>query len=105
MIQDDGRVPIFASQWKQQWEHLRFRGRQLSCEHGNRRVVRYERDGKTTILADRFGGRFNAPNDVVVHPDGGIWFTDPGYGSLMNYEGNRADTGSVMPIQKEAVYY
>ena len=68
-------------------------------------MVRYEHDGKLTVLADRFGAKeFNAPNDVVVHPDGGIWFTDPGYGSLMNYEGNRADTGSVMPIQKEAVY-
>jgi gluconolactonase len=75
-------------------------GRQISCEHGNRRVVRYEHDGKTTVLADRFGGKpLNAPNDPVVHPDGGIWFTDPGYGSLSEYEGNKG------PLEiKEAVY-
>ena len=39
-----------------------------------------------------------------MHPNGDIWFTDPGYGSLMNYEGHRADTGSPQPFQKEAVY-
>jgi len=75
-------------------------GRQISCEHGNRRVARYEYDGKITVLADRFNGKpLNAPNDPVVHPDGGIWFTDPGYGSLMDYEGNKG------PLElKEAVY-
>ena len=83
-----------------------YQGRQIACEHGNRRVVRYEYDGTITVLADSFDGKpFNAPNDAVVHPnDGGIWFTDPGYGSLMNYEGHRADTGSVQPFQKEAIY-
>jgi gluconolactonase len=83
-----------------------FRGRQISCEHGNRRVVRYEYDGSVTVLADSYQGQeLNAPNDAVVHPeDHAIWFTDPGYGGLMNYEGNRLDTGSVQPIQKEAVY-
>ena len=77
-----------------------YQGRQIACEHGNRRVVRYEYDGTITVLADSFDGKpFNAPNDAVVHPnDGGIWFTDPGYGSLMNYEGHRADTGSVQPL-------
>jgi gluconolactonase len=75
-------------------------GRQISFEHGTRRVARYERDGSVTILADRFEGkRLNAPNDGVVDPDGAVWFTDPGYGSLGNYEGNKGDLEL-----KEAVY-
>ncbi len=85
---------------------LDFQGRQIACEHGNRRVVRYEYDGSVTVLADSFDGKeLNAPNDAVVPPnDGSIWFTDPGYGSLMNYEGHRLNTGSPQPIQKEAIY-
>src|SRR5262249_55878655 len=75
-------------------------GRLLSCEHGARRVVRYEHKGGYTVLADKWMGKpFNAPNDIVVHPDGGIWFSDPGYGSLGNYEGNKGDL-----VIKEAVY-
>lgn len=77
-----------------------FEGRQLSCEHGARRLVRYERNGSVTVLADKWQGKpLNAPNDVVVHPDGGIWFTDPGYGTVGNYEGNKGEL-----LIKEAVY-
>jgi gluconolactonase len=85
-----------------------YQGRQIACEHGTRRVVRYEHTGKVTVLADKFEGRgLNAPNDVVVHPnDNSIWFTDPGYGGLMEYEGNRLPDSATTPrpLQKEAVY-
>jgi gluconolactonase len=85
-----------------------FEGRQIACQHGTRKVVRYEHNGETTVLAETFEGQeFNAPNDAVVHPnDGSIWFTDPGYGSLMEYEGNRLpeSSNSPQPLRKEAVY-
>ena len=67
-------------------------GRLVSCEHHTRRVTRTEYDGSITVLMDRFEGkRLNAPNDIVVKSDGSVWFTDPGYGILMDYEGHRAE--------------
>jgi gluconolactonase len=64
-------------------------GRLVTCEHDSRRVTRTEYDGSVTVLIDRFQGRrLNAPNDVVVHSNGSVWFTDPGYGILSEYEGH-----------------
>lgn len=66
-------------------------GRLLSCEHGTRRVTRTEPDGSVTVLADSHaGGRLNSPNDLVEHSDGSIWFTDPTYGIVSDYEGYAA---------------
>jgi gluconolactonase len=66
-------------------------GRLITCEHDTRRLTRTEPDGTITILAEKYQGkRLNAPNDVVVHSNGSIWFTDPGYGILSNYEGHIA---------------
>ncbi len=72
--------------------HTRDRqGRLVSCEHGGRRVTRTEWDGSITVLADGYQGkRFNSPNDVIVASDGAVWFTDPHYGIMTDYEGFKA---------------
>ncbi len=67
-------------------------GRLVSCEHRGRRVTRTEIDGSLTVLADRWNGRrFNSPNDLVVKSDGSVWFTDPDYGIMSDYEGEQAE--------------
>lgn len=100
-LDEDGHVSVFRQPaGNSNGNTFDFQGRQIACEHGNRRVVRYELGGGMSVLADSWQGKkLNAPNDVVVHPDGGIWFTDPGYGALMNYEGNKGE----LEI-KEAIY-
>lgn len=81
-------------------------GRHISFCHATRNVIRYEFNGKITVLADRSpeGKEFNAPNDGAVHPDGWVLFSDPGYGGLSEYEGNRSTSASPQPNQKEAIY-
>ncbi|MCF3641786.1 SMP-30/gluconolactonase/LRE family protein [Rhizobium sp. TRM95111] len=67
-------------------------GRLVTCEHGARRVTRTELDGSVTVIADRYQGkRLNSPNDVVVTSDGAVWFTDPHYGIMTDYEGYRSE--------------
>jgi gluconolactonase len=100
-VEETGSVSVFRQPANQTNGNTRdWQGRLISCEHATRRVTRTEYDGTLTVLAERYQGKpLNAPNDVVVHPDGGIWFTDPGYGSLMHYEGTRGTLEL-----KEAVY-
>lgn len=67
-------------------------GRLLTCEQLGRRVVRQERDGRLTVLADRYRGRrLNSPNDLVVARDGAVWFTDPTFGLMQPEEGRMAE--------------
>ena len=93
-LDEDGHVTVFRNpSGNSNGNTFDYQGRQLSCEHGGRRVARYEYDGSVTTIADRFEGRrINSPNDVVVHPDGSIWFTDPIFGIRGNYEGERAES-------------
>src|ERR1700694_3074960 len=100
-LEEDGHVSTFRSpSGYSNGNTFDFQGRQLSCEHGGRRVVRYEPNSSVTVIAEKFQGkRLNSPNDIVVHPDGGIWFTDPTYGIRGNYEGFKGEQEI-----KEAVY-
>jgi gluconolactonase len=101
-IEDDNRVTVFRKpSGNSNGNTFDYQGRQISCQHGPRRVVRYEYDGTETVLASHFNGkRLNSPNDVVVHRnDDSIWFTDPSYGIMKNYTGTKAPSEL-----KEAVY-
>jgi len=76
-------------------------GRLITCEHLTRRVTRTEYDGSITVICDRFEGkRLNSPNDVVVKSDGSIWFTDPRFGILGNYEGDFAEPELPMNVYR-----
>jgi gluconolactonase len=90
--EETGAVNVFRNPSNYSNGNTRDReGRLVTCEHDTRRVTRTEHDGKITVLIDHFQGkRLNAPNDLVVQSNGAIWFTDPGYGILSNYEGHRA---------------
>jgi gluconolactonase len=91
--EESGQVSVFRAPSQNANGNTRDRqGRLVTCEHDTRRVTRTEPDGTIAVVMDRHEGkRLNAPNDVVVAADGSVWFTDPGYGILMNYEGHRAE--------------
>lgn len=77
-------------------------GRLIACEHSNRRVSRTESDGRVTVLADRYQGRrLNSPNDVVVHSDGAVYFTDPPYGLRNQAEGKELPFNGVFRLDPD----
>ncbi len=98
-LEDDGRVGVFRTPSNHSnGNTFDFQGRQISCEHLARRVVRYEHDGTANVVADNFEGkRLNSPNDVVPHPDGSIWFTDPPYGGQFHEGEPDASGGASNP--------
>src|SRR5260370_20544137 len=89
-----GQVSVFRDFTNNSNGNTRDRqGRLITCEHGARRVTRTEPDGSITVLVDQFQGKkLNSPNDVVVKSDDTIWFTDPPYGILSDYEGHVAES-------------
>ena len=91
-LEDTGEISVFRSPSNYSNGNYRDRqGRLLTCEHDSRRLTRTEHDGTITVLMDHFQGKpLNAPNDLAVHSDDAIWFTDPGYGIMSNYEGHKA---------------
>jgi gluconolactonase len=93
-IWDDSRVtPFRRPSNNSNGNSFDFQGRQISTEDFFRRVVRWEHDGTMTVIADSFDGKpLNSPNDLVPHPDGSIWFTDPPYGDSLA-EGNPDEAG------------
>jgi len=91
-LEETGETSVFRSPSHYANGNTRDRqGRLVTCEHDSRRVTRTEIDGTITVLADRHEGKpLNSPNDVVVKSDGSVWFTDPPFGILGNYEGHTA---------------
>lgn len=90
--EDDGHVSIFrAPSNNSNGNFVDRQGRLVTCEHLSRSVTRTEHDGSITTLAASWQGkRLNSPNDLVVRSDGSIWFTDPSYGILADYEGRKS---------------
>ena len=90
---EDGHVSTFRQPSNHANGNTRDRqGRLVSCEHSGRQVSRTELDGTVTTLADSYDGKpLNSPNDVVVKSDGTVWFSDPPYGIMGDYEGRRAE--------------
>jgi gluconolactonase len=91
--EETGAVSVFRKPSNNANGNTRDRqGRLVTCEHDTRRVTRTEYDSSITVLMDRFEGKpLNSPNDVVVKSDDSVWFTDPPFGILGNYEGHTAE--------------
>ena len=82
---DTGEVSVFRKpSYHSNGNTFDFQGRQIGTQDYHRRVVRWEHDGSMTVIVDAFDGKpLNSPNDLVAHPDGSIWFTDPPYGDRL----------------------
>jgi gluconolactonase len=102
-IWETGRVSRYRTpSYNSNGNTFDFQGRQISAQDFFRRVVRWEPDGSLTVIADSFEGKpLNSPNDIVPHPDGSIWFTDPAYGDQLT-EGHPDLPGG--PTNPDGIY-
>src|SRR5271154_4740606 len=100
--EETSAVSVFRkSSWNANGNTRDRQGRLVTCEHGGRRGTPTEYDGTITVVIDSFNGkRLNSPNDVVVKSDGSIWFTDPIFGLLGNYEGYKAESEIDMNVYR-----
>jgi gluconolactonase len=91
-LEDDGHVSVFRQpSGYANGNSIDRSGRLVTCEHFQRRLTRTEHDGGISVLADGWEGKpLNSPNDVAVDALGAVWFTDPDYGIMSDYEGGRA---------------
>ena len=91
---ESGGVSVFREPSGFANGHARDReGRLIGCSHGDGCIKRTELDGTINVLVDRYRGkRLNSPNDVVVKSDGTIWFSDPLYGIVTDYEGGKRES-------------
>jgi gluconolactonase len=91
--EETGVVSVFRkTSWNANGNTRDRQGRLITCEHRSRRVTRTEYDGAITVLVDSYNAKhLNSPNDVVVKSDGSIWFTDPVFGLLSYYEGEKKE--------------
>lgn len=79
--QDGKGLSVFRKSEQSNGNILDLEGRLITCQHAGRNLVRTEKDGTIKVLADKIDGkRFNSPNDVAIHSNGTLWFTDPPWG-------------------------
>jgi gluconolactonase len=92
--EESGQVSVFRADSNHSNGNTRdHQGRLVTCEHGARRITRTEYDGRITVIVNRYQGKkLNSPNDVVIKSDDSIWFTDPPYGILSDYEGHKGES-------------
>jgi len=101
----DGRVSTFLDNTSgANGLYFDSRGTLIACQGGGRKLVSIDKNGKITVLADKYDGkRLNSPNDLWIDPKGGIYFTDPRYGRRDGLEQNGEHVYYLTPDRKKLI--